>query len=122
MSVNKGLQGSEMVSNAFRSGIFTIRHVNSDDSYIYDGECDPLMIPTTPSVVLVNCLQQGDQQKRNQNATSKKMLQKLPTLFEQVQACNTYENLLNEIKQIVYLLYQAKQISQKVYKNILEAL
>ena len=50
------------------------------------------------------------------------MLQKLPTLFEQVQACNTYENLLNEIKQIVYLLYQAKQISQKVYKNILEAL
>lgn len=122
MSVNKGLQGSEMVSNAFRSGIFTIRHVNSDDSYIYDGECDPLMIPTTPSVVLVNYLQQGDQQKRNQNATSKKMLQKLPTLFEQVQACNTYENLLNEIKQIVYLLYQAKQISQKVYKNILEAL
>ena len=50
------------------------------------------------------------------------MLQKLSTLFEQVQAWNTYENLLNEIKQIVYLLYQAKQISQKVYKNILEAL
>lgn len=56
MSVNKGLQGSEMVSNAFRSGIFTIRHVNSDDCYIYDGECDPLMIPTTPSVVLENYL------------------------------------------------------------------
>ena len=56
MSVNKGLQGSEMVSNAFRSGIFTKRHVNSDDCYIYDGECDPLMIPTTPSVVLENYL------------------------------------------------------------------
>ena len=42
------------------------------------------------------------------------MFQRLPIAFAQVQACNTSENLLNEIRQRIYSLYQAK----KLLKNI----
>ena len=38
--------------------------------------------------------------------TPKQMLQRLPIALAQVKAGNNSENLLNEIKQIVYSLYQ----------------
>ena len=41
------------------------------------------------------------------------MFQKFPLALAQVKAANTLENLLNEIRQIVYSLYQAKEISKK---------
>ena len=41
------------------------------------------------------------------------MLQKLPILILQGKAGNTSENLLNEIRKIIYSLYGAKQISKK---------
>ena len=41
------------------------------------------------------------------------MLQRLLLAFAQVKAGNTSENLLNEIKQIIYSLYQAKEITKK---------
>ena len=47
------------------------------------------------------------------------MLQKLPIALPQVKAGSTSENILNEIKQIIYLLYRAKKISKKVYNNIM---
>ena len=46
------------------------------------------------------------------------MLPRLPIAFAQVKAGNTSENLLNEIRQIIYSLYQAKEITKKVYKNM----
>ena len=46
--------------------------------------------------------------------TSKQMLQRLPIALAQVKAGNTSEGLLNEIRQIVYSLYQSKQITKKV--------
>ena len=36
------------------------------------------------------------------------MVERLPIAFAQVKAGNTSENLLNEIRHIVYSLYQAK--------------
>ena len=50
----------------------------------------------------------------------KQLLQRLPILLAQVQGGNTSENLLNKIKQIVYSLYGAKQISKRytvIYSN-----
>ena len=47
--------------------------------------------------------------------TPKQMLQRLPIALAQVKAANNSESLLNEIKQIVYSLYQSKQITKKVY-------
>ena len=48
------------------------------------------------------------------------MLQRLPIALAHIKASNISENLLNEIRQIVYLLHQANKINQKVYKAINE--
>ena len=53
--------------------------------------------------------------------TPKQMLQRLPIAFAQVKAGNNSESLLNEIRQIVYFLYQSKQITKKVYNNIIKS-
>ena len=50
------------------------------------------------------------------------MLQRLPIDLAQVKAGNNSENLLNKIKQIVYLLYQSKEITKKVYNNIIKSI
>ena len=52
--------------------------------------------------------------------TPKQMLQRLPIALAQVKASNNSESLLNEIRQIVYL-YQSKQITKKVYNNIIKS-
>ena len=52
----------------------------------------------------------------------KQMLQRLPIALAQVKAGNNSENLLNEIRQIVYSLYQSKQITKKVYNNIIKSI
>ena len=48
----------------------------------------------------------------------KQMLQRLSIALAQVKACNTPENLLTEIRQIIYSLYRAKEVNEKVYNNI----
>ena len=52
--------------------------------------------------------------------TPKQILQRLPIALAQVKAGNNSESLLNEIRQIVYSLYQSKQITKKVYNNIIK--
>ena len=47
------------------------------------------------------------------------MLQGLPIALAQVKAGNTSEDLLNEIKQIIHSLYREKEITKKVYNNIM---
>ena len=54
--------------------------------------------------------------------TPKQMLQKLPIALAQVKVGNNSESLLNEIRQIVYSLYQSKQITKKVYNNIIKSI
>ena len=50
------------------------------------------------------------------------MLQRLLTALVQVKADNNSESLLNKIKQIVYSLYQSKEITEKVYNNIIKSI
>ena len=50
------------------------------------------------------------------------MLQRLPMALAQVKAGNNSENLLNEIKQTVYSLYQSKENTKKVYNNLMKSL
>ena len=54
--------------------------------------------------------------------TAKQMLQRLAIALAQVKAGNNSERLLNEITQIVYSLYQSKQIAKKVYNNIIKSI
>ena len=51
----------------------------------------------------------------------KQMLERLLITLAQVKAGNTLESLLNEIRQIVYSLYRATEIT-KVYNNIIQTI
>ena len=50
------------------------------------------------------------------------MLKRLPMALAQVKAGNNSESLLNEIRQIVYSLYRSKEITKKVYNNIINSI
>ena len=50
------------------------------------------------------------------------MLKRLPITFAQIKAGNNSENLLNTIRQIVYSLYQSKEITKKVYNKIINSI
>ena len=54
--------------------------------------------------------------------TPKQILQRLPIALAQVKAGNNSESLLNEIRQIVYSLYQSKEITKKVHNNIAKSI
>ena len=50
------------------------------------------------------------------------MLQRLPVALAQVKTGNNSENLLNEIRQIIYSMHQSKEITKKVYNNLIKSL
>ena len=47
------------------------------------------------------------------------MLQRLPVTLAQ---SNTSNNLLNEIRQVIYSLYHAKEFTKKVYYNMINSI
>ena len=51
--------------------------------------------------------------------TPKQMPQRLPIALAQVKVGNKSENLLNEMRQIIYSLYRAKEITKKICNNII---
>ena len=54
--------------------------------------------------------------------TPKKRLQRLPIALAHVKGGNKSESLLNKIRYIVYSLYQSKEITKKVYNNIIKSI
>ena len=54
--------------------------------------------------------------------TPKQILQGLPRTVAQVKAKDTCENFLKEILQIIFYLYQAKEVTKKVYDNIIHSI
>ena len=50
------------------------------------------------------------------------MIQRLQIALAQVKAGNNSESLLNETRQIVYSLYQSKEITEKVYDSIFKSI
>ena len=50
------------------------------------------------------------------------MIQRLPIVPAQAKSSNTSENLLNEIKKMIYSLYRAKEITEEVYNNIFNSI
>ena len=60
--------------------------------------------------------------KRRKILTPKQMLQRLTKALAQVKAGNTSGNLVNEIRQTVYSFYRAKEITKKVYNNIMNSI
>ena len=54
--------------------------------------------------------------------TLNQMLKRLPTALAQIKAGNNSESLLNEIRQIAYSLHRSKEITKKVYNNIIKSI
>ena len=54
--------------------------------------------------------------------TPKQMLKRLPIGLAQISACSNSESLLNEIRQMFYSLYRSKEITKKVYNNIIKSI
>ena len=94
-SVTGLVNGREMVLNAFKSGIFQV----SKESQKGEGVNEMLKI-----------------------LTPNQMLKRLPIALAQVKTGNNSESLLNEIRQIVYSLYRSKEITKKVYNNIINSM
>ena len=60
------------------------------------------------------------EEKKLKILTPKQLLTRLPTLLAQVNAGNNSYKLKNEIRQILYLLYQHYKITEKVYNNLMK--
>ena len=54
--------------------------------------------------------------------TPNQMLKRLPIALAQIKGSNNSESLSNEIRQIVYFLYRSKEITKKVYNNIIKSI
>ena len=54
--------------------------------------------------------------------TPKQMLERLPITLAQVKAGNNLENLLSEVRPVVYSSDQSKEITRKVYNNIIKSM
>ena len=91
-SVSALYEGRELTLNAFRSGLFPIKEKQ--------GKRRPSDLAMQLKIL-----------------TPKQILQRLPIALAQVKAGNTSENLLNEIRQIMYSLYRSKKNTKKVYNN-----
>ena len=50
------------------------------------------------------------------------MLRRFPIALRQVKAVNTSKNLLNEISRIIYSLYRKKELTKKVYNNMINSI
>ena len=58
----------------------------------------------------------------NKILSHKQILQRLPIALAQIKAGNNSESLLNEVRQIVHSLYQSKEITKKIYNNIIKSI
>ena len=67
-------------------------------------------------------LEESQEGKRLKILTPNQMLKRLPIALAQIKAGNNSESLLNEIRQIVYSLYRSKEITKKVYNNIISSI
>ena len=69
-----------------------------------------------------NAKQNETKRKGLKILTPRQMLQRFAVALAQIKTGNNSENLLNEIRQIVYSLYQAKELTKKVYNSLMKSL
>ena len=54
--------------------------------------------------------------------TPDQMLSILPSTLAQLKAGNNFEKFKNEIRQILYSLYQSKNLTKKIYNHLINAI
>ena len=65
---------------------------------------------------------QGDKEVNLEPVTPNKLLTRLPILLAQIKDGNNSYKLKNEIRKILYLLYQHNNVTKKVYNNLINSL
>ena len=108
------LKGREMVREAFESGIFSkLKQSERSEQSSSDDKLDN-DLSTSSNASHTNFSSIVEKKRTGLKIlTPKQMLQRLPIALAQVKAGNNSENLLNEIRQIVYSLYQSKEVTKK---------
>ena len=102
----------------------TIKNLNM----LFNGRNDVInFIEVYKSMVLETKRKAAEELKKQEEIglkilTPTQMLQRLPITLAQVKAGNNPKKLLNEIRQIVYSLYQSKEITKEVYSNIIKSI
>ena len=71
--------------------------------------------------MVINAFKNGIFQSSKESQPNQ-MLKRLPIPLAQVKAGNNSESLLNEIRHIVHSLYRSKEITKKVYNNIINSI
>ena len=54
--------------------------------------------------------------------TPNQMLSRLPINLAQLNAGNNYEKLKNEIRQLLYSLYRSKNLTNNIYKSLVDTI
>ena len=96
--LNAFYEGRELILNVFKSRIFPIKSTQGK------GHPSSFDLP------------------RLKLLTPKQKLQRITIALAQVKVGNKSENLLNEIGQLIYSLYQTKEITKKPYNNIMNSI
>ena len=123
------LKGREIVYNGFESGIFPIQNkpiVSADSENSSSSEhsisSQKTSLAEESSYYYEHVLpEEKISGKGPKLLTHKQMLQRIPIPLGRVEASNTFENLPVEIRQIIYSLYQAKQITKNVCNKIINS-
>ena len=105
----------EQIGNNVNDGLINLRN-NINRKEISENEHSTKVVKIVEKIVDFNKQQKG---KRIEILTPKQKLQRLPMALAQVKVGNTSENLLNEIRKIIYSLYR---VTTKVYNNIMNTI
>ena len=80
-------------------------------------------IPSMSVRLARGCLAEVSDHSNLKVLSPKQILQRLPIGLPQVKASDSSENVLTyKIRQIIYFLYQAKEITKKLYNNIMSSI
>ena len=94
----------------------------SNNNILFNGRNDAIKFVEYYGLMILETKRKETEGRGLEILTLKKMLQKLPIALALVRAGKNSENVLNETRQIVYSLYQSKEIIKKVYNNIIESI
>ena len=60
--------------------------------------------------------------QRQKILTPDQMLSRLPITWAQLKAGNNSEKLINEIRQLLHLLYCSKKLTKKIYSHLISTI
>ena len=110
------------IINAFNKGIFPYIdgfQVEKETGEDTDEEMDTTIMPELES-------EESAAEKRNQQGegvkilTPNQMLSRLPISLAQLKGGNNSGKLKNEIRQLLYSLYRSKNMTKRVYNNLIK--